>query len=185
LKKTTKYLLFVFIVLAACRNANDVLHQDRLNDLIYYKERLEQIKSNLYRIDTNSQRKALENATIKLLNLETVLPKAIDSATALYLLQYKKAYFKINNSNEKRKVIVRDLELVLQQIKFLTLDVQADRLITATEKEMVNRELDAARSILLAEADFKTGLVYAASQLKRMNEGIDSTINYYRKESVE
>ncbi len=185
MKKHIKYFLFVVIVFGACKNASDVLHQDRLNDLIYYKERLEQIKSNLSRIDTNSYQKALENATIKLLNLERVLPKAIDSATAAYILQYKKAYLKINNSNEKRKVVLRDLELVLQQINFLTLDVQAERLIASTEKEMVNRELDAARTLLLVETDFRKKLIFSADRMKRMNDGIDSTINYYRKESVE
>jgi hypothetical protein len=171
--------------LVACRNEEDILHQNRLNDLIYYKERLEQVKNNLNRVDTNSYKKVIENATIKLLNLETALPKTIRVSTAAYILQYKKAYLKINNSNEKRNVLLRDIDLALQQINFLTLDVQAERLMVTTEKEMVNRELDVARSVLLAESDFKTNLVYAANQMKRLDKGIDSTINYYRKESVE
>ncbi len=185
MKTSALYLLSILMTLVACRNEADGSHQNRLNDLFYYKERLEQVKNNLNSIDTNSYKKILENATLKLLNLETALPKVINVSTAAYILQYKKAYLKINNSNEKRNVLIREIDLALQQINFLTLDVQAEHLIQASEKEMVNREIDAARSVLLAEMDFKTNLISAVSQMKRLDKGIDSTINYYRKESVE
>jgi hypothetical protein len=175
-------ILFVF---CSCEYLQNAEHTKRVNELVFYKERLDNTKAMLEQIDTASYKNALQTATIRLLNLEAVLPKTINRKTANYLLNYKKDYFKINTSNEKRKILLEQVNLELIQLNQLLIDVQKELLVDRTEKEMVDREIDAAKSILLAEADFKRGVLIAFKQLQNLDQGIDSTINYYRKESVE
>ncbi len=175
-------ILFAF---CSCHYLQNAEHTKRVNELVYYKEKLNNTKAILEQIDTASYKNVLQTATIRLLNLEAVLPKVITRKTADYLISYKNCYFKINNSNEKRKILLEQVNLELKQMIQLLADVQKEVLVERTEKEMVNREIDAAKSILLAEDDFKRGILLANKQLQNLDQGIDSTINYYRKESVE
>jgi hypothetical protein len=178
----TTVILFTF---CSCQYLQNAEHTKRVNELVFYKEKLINTKAILEQIDTTSYKNTLQTATIRLLNLEAVLPKAITRKTANYLINYKNCYFKINNSNEKRKILLEQVNLELKQMNQLLEDVQKEVLVERTEKEMVNREIDAAKSIVLAETDFKRGIFIAYKQLQNLDRGIDSTINYYRKESVE
>jgi hypothetical protein len=182
-----KTIIFLFLLtnLFACHSKYNGEHSKRLSDLIYEKEKLMTIQSQLLLIDTNSYQQILQNATIKLLNLESVLPKAISEKTADYLLAYRNSFFKINKSNEKRKVLLQQVNLEILQLSNLIADIQKELWIEKTEKEMVNREIDAAKSIILAETDFKRSLILANTYIKNCDAGIDSTINYYRKKKVE
>jgi hypothetical protein len=183
MKKLGAILCLLFF--SACQSHESMQHSQRLNDLIYQKEKLIQVKNQLELIDTNASRSILNNANLKLLNLESVLPKAITEQTASFILQYKNSYLKINRSNEKRAVLLAQCEKAIQQVSKLIVDMQNELLTAETEIEMSHREIDVARTILLAQSDFKTNILFASSQLKQLDAPLDSTINFYRTKKVE
>jgi hypothetical protein len=182
-KKIT--ITIITICLLSCQSHDGNLHDKYLNELLFYKEKLENTRSQLTSIDTNGHKAILQASVLKLLNLETVLPKTINENTAALILNYKQAYLKLNKSNDKRNVILKGVTLELQQIDKLIADMQNNLWVASTEHEMANREIDAAKTLLLAEANFKSNILIANQKINQLNLAIDSTINFYRKEKVE
>jgi hypothetical protein len=183
--QTRGWMVLLLMALMSCNDIMNGAHQRHINELIFYKEKLSNLQEILQQNDTSALKGLVNEARSRLLLAEQSLPKTVSATTANLFMSYKKDYNTLSNTTRIYSALMQQIKIATQQNQNLLSDLQNNRLENKTELEMVERECNVAKSILLSYKDFDQSKLKAISDIKQSKDKIDSAIAAITKLKVE